>query len=317
MLGVAPRRRVQPAEGADEDGPLAPVELEAGQLGVMLEGRRAVAGGGRLGHPELDGVDLLGPGRVLLGVGDPVAGGHEVQLPRPDQLLGAQAVQVEQLAGHQPGHGLQAQVRMRPDAERPTRLGPDGADVIDEAPGPHRAARPLRQDPAHRQSSPPGSGGPGRSRRPGPRPGPASRAPAPRRRWRPVRSSGSFLHLYGGGRHRTRPTGRPHPMTIPAADDAVVDDTAGSRFVISEGGAEAELLYVIEGDRMLLVHTEVPEAWGGRGIGGRLVRAALARAQANGLTVVPWCPFARRWLQEHPDEAAAVTIDWETPRPSF
>ncbi len=68
---------------------------------------------------------------------------------------------------------------------------------------------------------------------------------------------------------------------------------------------------------MLLVHTEVPEAWGGRGIGGRLVRAALARAKANGLTVVPWCPFARRWLQEHPDEAAAVTIDWETPRPSF
>ena len=70
-------------------------------------------------------------------------------------------------------------------------------------------------------------------------------------------------------------------MTIPAADDAVVDDTAGSRFVISEGGAEAELLYVIEGDRMLLVHTEVPEAWGGRGIGGRLVRAALARAKAD------------------------------------
>ncbi len=65
-------------------------------------------------------------------------------------------------------------------------------------------------------------------------------------------------------------------MTIPAADDAVVDDTAGSRFLIRESGAEAELLYVIEGDRMLLVHTEVPEAWGGRGIGGRLVRAALA-----------------------------------------
>ena len=90
-------------------------------------------------------------------------------------------------------------------------------------------------------------------------------------------------------------------MTIPADDDAVVDDTAGSRFVVREGGAEAELLYVIEGDRMLLVHTEVPPAWGGRGIGGRLVRAALDRAQANSLTVVPWCPFARRWLQEHPD----------------
>ncbi len=103
-------------------------------------------------------------------------------------------------------------------------------------------------------------------------------------------------------------------MTIPADDAAVVDDTARSQFVIREGGAEAELIYVIEGNRMLLVHTGVPEEWGGHGIGGRLVRAALARARADVLTVVPWCPYARRWLQEHPDEAAAVTIDWETAR---
>jgi uncharacterized protein len=104
-------------------------------------------------------------------------------------------------------------------------------------------------------------------------------------------------------------------MTIPADDAPVVDDTAGSRFVISEGGTEAELIYARQGDRLILVHTEVPEVWGGHGIGGRLVRAGLARAKADGLTVVPWCPYARRWLQEHPDEAAAVTIDWETPRP--
>ncbi len=104
-------------------------------------------------------------------------------------------------------------------------------------------------------------------------------------------------------------------MTIPADDAPVVDDTAGSRYVIREGNAEAELVYALQGDRFILVHTEVPEAWSGHGIGGRLVRAALARAQANDLTVVPWCPFARRWLHDHADEAAAVTIDWETPRP--
>ncbi len=103
-------------------------------------------------------------------------------------------------------------------------------------------------------------------------------------------------------------------MTIPA-DASVVDDTAANRFVIREHGAEAELIYLVQGDRMLLIHTEVPEEWGGRGVGGRLVRAALERAEANALTVVPWCPFARRWLHDHPDEAAAVTIDWETPRP--
>jgi predicted GNAT family acetyltransferase len=104
-------------------------------------------------------------------------------------------------------------------------------------------------------------------------------------------------------------------MTIPADDAPVVDDTAGSRFVIREGTVEAELLYARQGDRLILVHTGVPEAWGGHGIGGRLVRTALARAKTDGLTVVPWCPYARHWLQEHHDEAAAVTIDWVTPRP--
>jgi uncharacterized protein len=103
-------------------------------------------------------------------------------------------------------------------------------------------------------------------------------------------------------------------MTIPA-DAPVVDDTATNRFVIRERGGVAELVYLVQGDRMLLIHTEVPEEWGGRGVGGRLVRAALERAETNALTVVPWCPFARRWLHDHPDEAVAVKIDWETPRP--
>jgi uncharacterized protein len=104
-------------------------------------------------------------------------------------------------------------------------------------------------------------------------------------------------------------------MTIPADDAPVVDDIGASRFVIREGDGEAELIYAMQGDRFFLVHTGVPEEWGGHGIGGRLIRTALARAKANGLTVVPWCPFARRWLHDHPGEASAVTIDWETPRP--
>ena len=104
-------------------------------------------------------------------------------------------------------------------------------------------------------------------------------------------------------------------MTIPADDAPVVDDTAENRFVIREGDLEAELFYARQGDRLILVHTGVPEAWGGHGVGARLVRAALALARADGLTVVPWCPYARHWLVEHPDEAAAVTVDWDTPPP--
>jgi len=106
-------------------------------------------------------------------------------------------------------------------------------------------------------------------------------------------------------------------MTTDPADVEVLDATEESRFVIrGDDGAEAELVYHVNGGRLVLIHTDVPEAWGGRGIGGHLVRAALARARAEHLTVVPWCPFARRWLRDHPDEAAGVVLDWDTPPPA-
>ena len=46
------------------------------------------------------------------------------------------------------------------------------------------------------------------------------------------------------------------------------------------------------------------------GVGGRLVTAAVDRAAREGLTIVPFCPFARGWLQRHPEVAGRVTIDW-------
>ena len=91
---------------------------------------------------------------------------------------------------------------------------------------------------------------------------------------------------------------------------AVVDDPSHHRFLYVEDGAEAELVYRVNGKRLVLVHTEVPEALGGRGVGGRLVRAAVERARSSGETLVPWCPFARKWLEEHPEEADGVSIDW-------
>lgn len=93
---------------------------------------------------------------------------------------------------------------------------------------------------------------------------------------------------------------------------AVRDDQPRHRFTVDEDGETAQLVYDIEPGRLILVHTEVPDALGGRGIGGALVRSALDRARAEGLTVLPWCPFARRWLRAHPDAAEGVTIDWST-----
>jgi uncharacterized protein len=90
----------------------------------------------------------------------------------------------------------------------------------------------------------------------------------------------------------------------------VTDNQAQSRFELDTDGHVAELIYHRNGKRLVLVHTDVPVELEGRGIGGRLVVAAIDRAAREGLTIVPVCPFARSWLERHADQSAKVTIDW-------
>jgi hypothetical protein len=54
-------------------------------------------------------------------------------------------------------------------------------------------------------------------------------------------------------------------------------------------------------DTVVLPHTEVDSEWGGRGIGSMLARRAFEDARADGLTVLPFCPFMKRWAELHPD----------------
>jgi predicted GNAT family acetyltransferase len=90
----------------------------------------------------------------------------------------------------------------------------------------------------------------------------------------------------------------------------VTDNQAASRFELRADGSLAELRYRRVGNRLVLIHTEVPAELEGRGVGGALVAAAVDRAVREGMTVVPLCPFARGWLQRHPDVAETATIDW-------
>jgi hypothetical protein len=97
-----------------------------------------------------------------------------------------------------------------------------------------------------------------------------------------------------------------------APEPEVRDDASESRFEIDVEGHRGVLEYHRSGKRLVLIHTEVPHALEGRGIAGRLVRAAVERAQREDLTIVPRCPYARAWLERHPDIAGSVSIDWAT-----
>jgi predicted GNAT family acetyltransferase len=95
--------------------------------------------------------------------------------------------------------------------------------------------------------------------------------------------------------------------------DGVIDNQDESRFEVTVDGMLAELVYRRRADRLVLLHTEVPDAIGHHGVGGMLVHAAVDRAAREGLTVVPLCPFARSWLEQHPQDASGASVDWGPP----
>ena len=99
-------------------------------------------------------------------------------------------------------------------------------------------------------------------------------------------------------------------MSTPAHEVEVVELPDQHRFVVRHDDTEAELVYRKNGGRLSILHTEVPAQLGGQGIGGILVEAAVTLAEAEDLTVVPWCPFAQRYLEHHPETAARVDVRW-------
>jgi len=49
------------------------------------------------------------------------------------------------------------------------------------------------------------------------------------------------------------------------------------------------------------VHTEVPQALAGQGVGSKLIRGALEMVRAQGLKVVPQCLFVWAYMGKHPE----------------
>src|SRR4051795_9653597 len=88
---------------------------------------------------------------------------------------------------------------------------------------------------------------------------------------------------------------------------AVIDNEAAHQFEVHVDGLLARLMYERAGGRLILIHTEVPDALAGRGIGSALARTALDDAGARQLRVVPRCPFVRSYIERHPEYRSLVT----------
>jgi predicted GNAT family acetyltransferase len=83
--------------------------------------------------------------------------------------------------------------------------------------------------------------------------------------------------------------------------DTVRNNTALNRFELDLNGKTAAAYYTLSPGVITFTHTEVPQEMSGHGIGSQLVRSALESARAQGLKVVPKCPFVSAYMAKHPE----------------
>ena len=85
---------------------------------------------------------------------------------------------------------------------------------------------------------------------------------------------------------------------------SVRDNRAELRYELVRGGEVLGfLLYRIEPDAVVLVHTDVDPANEGQGLGSVLAKGALDDLRERGVRAVPLCPFVRAYIRRHPEYA--------------
>jgi predicted GNAT family acetyltransferase len=97
--------------------------------------------------------------------------------------------------------------------------------------------------------------------------------------------------------------------SVPGVDAVieVTDNSERERYEITVDGKLAGfVMYRRRPALIALVHTEVDSRFEGQGLGGRLIGAALDDARAEGLAVLPFCPFANAYIQHHLEYADLV-----------
>lgn len=86
----------------------------------------------------------------------------------------------------------------------------------------------------------------------------------------------------------------------------IINNAERQQFQVAAGNELASLEYRLYDGKLFLMHTEVPEKLGGRGIGTALAEYAFKYARANHLPVKVYCPFVQTYLKRHPEHADLV-----------
>jgi predicted GNAT family acetyltransferase len=105
-------------------------------------------------------------------------------------------------------------------------------------------------------------------------------------------------------------------MTRTGTDDPeVFDNSERHRYEIeSDGNVAGFVDYAFTGHNVTLIHTEIDEASGGKGLASRLIKAALDDIRRQHKAVRPTCSFAAAYIGRHPEYADLVAGATYPPR---
>ncbi|WP_338741197.1 GNAT family N-acetyltransferase [Actinomadura luteofluorescens] len=82
----------------------------------------------------------------------------------------------------------------------------------------------------------------------------------------------------------------------------ITDNAEQGRYEIRLDGDLAGFAEYERGEgAVVFTHTEVDSAFEGKRVGSALARGALDDVRSQGLSVVPLCPFIKKWILRHPD----------------
>ncbi|WP_419489255.1 GNAT family N-acetyltransferase [Chryseobacterium bernardetii] len=77
------------------------------------------------------------------------------------------------------------------------------------------------------------------------------------------------------------------------------DEKHGSFEAFIDGRLAGMMTYTWAGEeRFIIDHTEVEEAYNGKGVGKEMLLAAVDFARKNGKKIIPLCPFAKASFQK-------------------
>ena len=81
-----------------------------------------------------------------------------------------------------------------------------------------------------------------------------------------------------------------------------VNDKNGFFYIEIDGKVVAKMTFVFAGtDKIIVDHTEVNDAFEGKGFGKMMVEKAVEHAREKGIKIIPLCPFAKKIIDKTPE----------------